>query len=92
VRLEDDLGEVQLQLGQTMRIFGYLQAADPVGSMSKVPGFGHTQVHSSLLLVVIVHVTLRPYGTFLPICPCPLAFIAKLGVWWHLKTTLSHVV
>jgi len=57
VRLEDDLGEVQLQLGQTMRIFGYLQAADPVGYRhSKVPGFGHTQVRSS----VIVHVTLRP--------------------------------
>ena len=70
VRLEDDLAEVSLQLGQKMRIFGYLQAADPGdadSAMSKVPGFGKTQVvspHSPTPFSLAC-------GTWVATCPIP---------------------
>jgi len=44
-KTQDDLAEMSLELGQTVRIFGFLQFAEKVdSSMQKVPGFSNTEV------------------------------------------------
>jgi hypothetical protein len=44
-KTQDDLAEMSLELGQTVRIFGFLQFAEKVdASMQKVPGFSNTEV------------------------------------------------